>query len=84
MSFDITIEKLALKYIKKQDSPSIKRLMAAIDLIAADPSIGAPLTNHTAMYKYRVGSYRILYDVYETELVVCIVKVGSPGDVYYN
>ncbi len=80
--YSVVIEKQALKYINKLDRPNAKRIRDAIDLIAEDPSIGEPLTNHSAQYKYRVGSYRILYDVYETQLVICVVKVGPRGDVY--
>ena len=80
----VEIKKNALKYINKLDKPAAKRIRNAIDLIAADPTIGELLRNHMATYKYRVGSYRILYDVYNDQLVICIVKVGSRGDVYYN
>ncbi|MEO6722689.1 MAG: type II toxin-antitoxin system RelE/ParE family toxin [Ferruginibacter sp.] len=82
MIYKLQIEKAALKYIKKQDVPTIKRLMAAIDQIAENPHIGEPLINHAAQYKYRVGSYRILYKIVESELVISIIKVGPRGDVY--
>jgi mRNA interferase RelE/StbE len=82
--YSVDIKKSALKYINKLDRPAAKRIRDAIDLIAADPTIGELLTNHIATYKYRVGSYRILYDVYEEEVIVCIVKVGPRGDVYNN
>ena len=80
--YSLIIEKQALKYIKRLDRPSAKRIRDAIDQIAQDPYIGELLTNHTAQYKYRVGSYRILYDIYETQLVVCVIKIGPRGDVY--
>ncbi|CAN5796556.1 hypothetical protein BH10BAC3_BH10BAC3_28010 [soil metagenome] len=82
MSYIISIEKAAKKYIQKQDSSTILRLMKAIDKIGDDPTIGELLTNHAAQYKYRVGGFRILYDVYEKELIVVVVKVGPRGDVY--
>ena len=80
--YNVTIKKEALKYIQKLDRPTVKRIRDAIDKIAEDPSIGELLTNHEASYKYRVGGYRILYDVYEKELLVDIIKVSSRGQVY--
>ncbi|CAN5685801.1 hypothetical protein BH11BAC3_BH11BAC3_17810 [soil metagenome] len=78
----LIIEKSAKKYIAKQSAPTIRRLIKAIDDIAADPTIGKPLTNHSTQYKYRVGGYRILYDINEKEVTVIVVKVGPRGDIY--
>ncbi|MEO6233122.1 MAG: type II toxin-antitoxin system RelE/ParE family toxin [Ferruginibacter sp.] len=80
--YKLIIEKSAKKYIAKQSAPTIRRLIKAIDDIAADPTIGKPLTNHSAQYKYRVGGYRILYDINKKEVTVVIVKVGPRGDIY--
>lgn len=80
--YRVVIEKQALKYIEKLDRTSAQRIRNAIDLIATDPAIGKELTNHETARSYRVGQFRILYDVYENELVICIVKVGPRGDVY--
>ena len=76
--YTVRIEKQALKYINKLDRPTAKRIRDAIDLIEKDPRIGKQLTNHGSEHSYRVGSYRILYDVYDNELIVVIVKVNPP------
>ena len=59
MSYKIVIEKAAKKYLQKQSSITILRIIKAIEQIAADPSIGELFHSHNAQYKYRVGSYRI-------------------------
>ncbi len=82
MPYTLSIKRDAEKYIKRLDRPTALRIRRAIINIGNDPTIGEPLTNHDAGFKYRVGSYRILYDVYEEEVVVDIVKVGPRGDVY--
>lgn len=80
--YKVVIEKEAEKYLNRLDRPTVKRLRNAIDQIGVDPTVGERLTNHDATYKYRVGSYRILYDVYENEVVVVVVKIASRGQVY--
>ena len=80
--YNVIIERQAEKYILKLDKPTAKRIRNAIDRIAENPAIGERLTKHEAEYKYRVGGYRILYDVSETEVTITIVKVGPRGDVY--
>lgn len=83
MSYKAEISKQAKKYIAKQSAPTIRRLVAAIDKITEDPiGEGERLTNHETAYKYRVGSFRILYDVYPEQVIVHVVKVYNRGDVY--
>lgn len=82
MPYTVTIKKSAAKYIDKLDRPTAQRIRAAIIELSHDPTIGELLTNHTEQYKYRVGNYRILYDVYNTELIIDIIKIGPRGDVY--
>lgn len=82
MGYKLEIEKEALKYLTRLDRPTAKRIRNAIDAIQQDPFIGERLINHEASYKYRVGSYRILYDVFETEVVVVVVKIAPRGQVY--
>ena len=80
--YNVTIEKPALKYILKLDRTTAKRIRNAIAAIAADPKIGKLLTKHEASYSYRVGDFRVLYDVYESQILVIVVKVKGRGDVY--
>ena len=80
--YNIAIEKSAEKYILRLDRITAKRIRNAIDAIAADPKIGKVLTRHEASYSYRVGDFRILYDVYEKQVLVIVVKVKGRGDVY--
>ncbi len=82
--YNIRIEKAATKYILKLDRPTANRIRQAIQNIAEDPTIGEPLTRHSVQYKYRVGSYRILYDVHKETITVVIVKIGPRGNVYNN
>lgn len=82
MAYNVTLKKQALKYITKLAKPTAARIYNAIEAIKEDPTIGELLTNHTAQYKYRVGNYRILYDVFENELCIDIIKIGPRGDVY--
>ncbi len=82
--YTVRIEKQALKYINKLDRPTARRIRDAIDSIAEDPKVGKPLSEHGSERSYRVGGYRILYDVYDNELIVVIVKVNPRGQVYDN
>ena len=64
--------------------PEIKRrIKAAVERLAANPHIGKHLTHELSEYwSYRAGDYRILYRVFEKQILVVIVTVGHRKDVY--
>ena len=42
------------------------------------------LTGPSGLYRLRVGSYRVAYQINDGELVILVVKVGDRRDVYRN
>ena len=60
------------------------RLRAVIDVLAQNPRPPAstPLVGETNVYRVRVGSYRILYEILDDVLVVQVVAVGHRRDIY--
>ena len=61
------------------------RIVKKVEMhLAKDPiSLGKPLTaNLSGMYRYRIGDYRIIYEIIKNELVVIVVRVGHRKDVY--
>ncbi|MHB8203304.1 MAG: type II toxin-antitoxin system RelE family toxin [Desulfomonilaceae bacterium] len=49
---------------------------------APRPSGVIPLTGLDGLYRLRVGDYRIIYRVLDSDLSVLIVKIGHRKDVY--
>jgi mRNA interferase RelE/StbE len=59
------------------------RIAKKIDQLAANPRPrGAIKLEGTALYRFRSGEYRIIYQVDDDRLVVLVVRVGGRGDVY--
>ena len=52
--------------------------------LAENPQrVGKPLLEpHAGRYAARRGDYRILYEIYETEVVVEVVKIAHRRDAY--
>ncbi len=61
-----------------------RRIRPRIDALALDPRPpGAKkLRGYVNRWRIRVGDYRVIYEVYDKELVVLIVKIGHRSDVY--
>lgn len=75
----------AVKDIQSLDGSVKKIIKRAIeDKLMIDPlKFGRPLRgNKSGFFKLRVGVYRIIYQVVNTEVLVLIIAVGHRRDVY--
>ena len=71
-----------LDSIPKRD---VQRIIAAIDTLADDPRPPqSRKLSGSEKYRLRCGIYRVLYEIQDDVLVVCVVKVGHRKDVYRN
>lgn len=69
-----------LKPISKLYKGAIKE---ALNDIKEDPFIGKPLTRElTGKYSYRVGVYRIIYQVNKKDKIIEIITAGHRAIVY--
>lgn len=84
-SYRIEITSRAYREFKKLD-PKVKKVITkAILKLEKErtPQQFKPLIGRTiAQYRLRVGDYRILYDVYDDDKVVLIVKIGHRKEIY--
>ena len=68
--------------IPKRDA---KRIIAAIDALANDPRPPqSRKLSGSEKYRLRCGFYRVLYEIQDNVLIVCVVKVGHRKDVCRN
>lgn len=68
--------------IPKRD---VQRIITAIDALANDPRPPqSRKLSGSEKYRLRCGVYRVLYEIQDDVLVVCVVKVGHRKDVYRN
>jgi mRNA interferase RelE/StbE len=61
-----------------------RRIAGRIDALADDPRPPhyQKLSSSHAIYRIRVGNYRILYQIHEEVLTVLIVRIGDRKEVY--
>lgn len=76
--FQIIYSKEAVKFLKKQDKQTQKRLIDAIEKL---PTIGdVKKLKGTSGYRLRVGTFRVLFDVNGT--IIDIIDIGNRGQIY--
>lgn len=84
-SYSLFIKPSAAKEIEavgqKKDR---QRIVSAIRSLASDPRPDGceKLTAAGDRYRIRVGRYRVIYSIGDSELVVVVVRVGHRKDVY--
>ena len=73
---NVLIRKSAIKDFKKINEPHKSTIKEKIKTLEDFPNIQniKHLTNHDPKYRLRVGSYRILFDVTETEVIVARIR----------
>ena len=74
-------EKGLVKIKNKDDQDAVRK---GIDSLARNPRPRGHKVLHDRLrtHRLRVGSYRILYDVYDKQREVVIVMIGPRRDVY--
>lgn len=83
MPYSLKIKKTALKELQQFDKPTRARIVSAIDQLADNPHVGKLLKgNFSGLRRIRVGSYRVIYEISETEVLVLVLRIAQRKDVY--
>ena len=80
MTYKIIIRPKALKFIEKQDKTQRMRILKAIyNLPNGDVK---KMADCKSEYRLRVGDYRIIYELNQTELIILVTKANNRGQIY--
>lgn len=81
--YELLYKKKAIKALAKINDPYYSAIIQAIDELAENPRPhGQKKLTGRSGYRIRVGTYRVIYDIFDTNLIIEIVNVGSRGDIY--
>lgn len=82
MSYKLVYTRRAIKDIRKLDKNVKKRLGESLLRYLEDPlSYAGRLTDsNIGMYRFRVGDYRVIFDLEGSEIVV--LRVGHRSEIY--
>ena len=83
--YSITYNKRSARILSKLPRNLILRIQKKLEQIASNPygqySNVTKLQNQPG-YRLRVGDWRIIYDIYDGELIILVLKIGPRGQVY--
>jgi mRNA interferase RelE/StbE len=83
--YELRFRKSVSKDLDPIPKRDVQRIIEAVQDLADDPR--PPQSRKLSgaeKYRLRCGVYRVLYEIQDDVLVICIVKVGHRRDVYRN
>lgn len=84
MSYRVEFTAAAARQVKKLPRPARDRVVDAIAELGTEPRPhGAKkLVGEQAAWRIRIGDYRVIYEVVDSELIVTVVSAGHRREVY--
>lgn len=84
--YEVRLRKTAEKYLNKLSGKMYRAIRAKIEELKTNPVPGdaIPLKGYSDTYRIRLGSIRIIYEVYQDQLIILIIDIGQRGQVYDN
>jgi mRNA interferase RelE/StbE len=84
MTYRIQVAPAAVRQLRKLDGSALRRVQAAIELLAEEPrpSGARKLVGGDGEWRVRTGGYRIVYEISDGVLLVLVVAVGHRREVY--
>ncbi|MCD7746681.1 MAG: type II toxin-antitoxin system RelE/ParE family toxin [Lachnospiraceae bacterium] len=79
--YRIILKKRAKKFIDSLPRNERQRIVAEIEKLPDGDDIKS-LQGHKGLFRLRVGSYRIIYEVNHGELIVIVIDAGNRGEIY--
>lgn len=81
--YEVRIKKSVTKDLDPLPTKDVQRIVKAIHGLADNPRPPQSIKLSGAeKYRLRCGVYRVLYEIQDEILIVCVVKVGHRKDVY--
>lgn len=83
MTYEITFTKQAIKSLEKINPPYYSNIKSAIQDLSNNPRPqGSKKLKGRDGYRIRVGSYRIIYEIFDAELLIDIIIIGHRKNIY--
>lgn len=83
MAYTLNFTRQALKELGEIDEPYYSKVKQSIEALAGDPRPhGCKKLKNRKGYRIRIGDYRVMYEIFDTVLIIDVITVGHRKDVY--
>ncbi|NWK55202.1 type II toxin-antitoxin system RelE/ParE family toxin [Verrucomicrobiaceae bacterium N1E253] len=83
-SFPIKWRKSTKKDLRRISQVEVSKIVAAVSSLSDDPRPEGckKMQGSDCAYRIRVGDYRVIYEVYEDQIIIEIIRVRHRREVY--
>jgi len=83
--YSLAFKKSVANDLRKIPNNDIARILKCIEALCDAPRAeGCIKLSNQERYRVRQGSYRIIYEIKDLELIIIVIKVARRSDVYRN
>lgn len=82
MSYEITFTDTSRKQFRKLEQDVQERIIKALKRIRIRPESFVKKLVGDPGYRLRVGDYRVILDIYKSELIILVIKIGHRKNIY--
>lgn len=83
MAYTLNFSRQALKELEKINEPFYSNIKQAIFNLTENPRPqGYKKLKGRDSYRIRIGNYRVIYGIFDNELIVDVITIGHRKDVY--
>ena len=83
--YSLAFKKSVAKDLRNLPNKDVARILKTIESLCENPRAeGCIKLSAQERYRVRLGVYRIIYEIQDSELIVLVVKVAHRGEVYKN
>lgn len=84
MEWQVSFSPIAEKNLKKLDPPIARRILKYLYEVCGNPTAKGKELKYSLeyMWSYRVGDYRIICGLDETNKIIRVAKLGHRKDIY--
>jgi len=84
MKFKIAYKKSVSKDLSSLPKATVEQILSSIKRLATNPTPQGykKLKGESGLYRIRVGTYRVIYEVHKEEITIFIIKIGHRKNVY--
>lgn len=84
MKYNVIINPKIEKILNKIEPVFIDKILERIELLETDPRHHGckKLSGQENAYRTRVGKYRIIYEIYDSKVLVIIINIDHRKDAY--
>lgn len=83
MAYQLKIRPQAEKDLQKINKQDYYRILSALSVLSNNPFKGKKLKGkYSGYYSYRAWPHRIIYQIFQKELLIFVVRIGHRQGVY--